>query len=201
MVRGLENYNKAVFESDNYFDFPVITRVRNNISLIPKFLDFDTFRRKKTFQNNGVHFFIDDYKFQCIWNSPERYSSMFQKSELVIMPDFSLYYDFPLALQIYNKYRNHWLANYYSVNGVKVIPNISVSTSDCWEWSFLGYPQKSVLAFCDIGSIRNSTSRDVLCKSYEEMIKRLNPIQILYFTRSKKSAPSECDIIELSYYK
>ena len=168
-----------------------------------EYIDFPTFRslRKNKRDMLNVHFFCDDYKFECIWKNPEVYRDMLVSCGNIIMPDFSLYYDYPVALQIYNKYRNHWLADYYSVNGATVIPNISASTSDMYDWSFLGFPKKSVVAFCAIGSLRNVACKEILYNMYNEMLKRLEPIQILYFTRSKRLAPSECDVIEIPFIK
>lgn len=203
MARGLLNFNKAYFESENNFGFPTIPAFTEKVS-IDTFIDFDSSRKIRSSRRKNIdclHFFIDDYKFESVWNYPDRYISCFSDYKYCIGTDFSLYYDFPVSLQIFNKFRNHWLSAYFAVNGVDVIPDISVSTPDCWYWAFLGYPTESVLAFSDIGSSRDNYSRDVLHKAYEEMIKRLSPIQILYFTRNKKTAPSECTVIELPFIK
>lgn len=199
MARGLLNANIAIFEDNNSFGFPELFPYTEKVDC-SKWIDFDSCIRDKT-NTQGVHFFINDYKFDRIWNNPKKYISVLSRFDFVIQPDFSLYYDFPMALQIYNKYRNHWLFAYYSVYGIDMIPNISPSIPYCYDWSFLGYPEKSVVAFSDIGVIRDKECRLLLQKSYDEMIKRLSPIQILYFTRSKKSAPSECDVIEIPFLK
>ncbi len=118
--RAMQNFNIASFEAHNQYNFselfPVKTLVHCDI-----WIDFETARRKRDNSHNGLHFFIDDYKFQCLWNSPKRYIDFLARRKCVVMPDFSLYSNFPAALHIYNKYRNHWLAAYYSVNGVVVL--------------------------------------------------------------------------------
>lgn len=79
-------------------------------------------------QNNcGVHFFLDDYQFQRLWNTPDRYIESLQKFSCVLSPDFSLYTDYPTALQIYNHYRKHWIGAYLQLYGIEVIPTI------CWS--------------------------------------------------------------------
>ena len=200
-MRGFENYHKAQFESANILDFPDIQPFKEVIT-IDKWLDFETARnfrgnRKKC----GVHFFLDDYKFQNVWNSPDRYIDMFKGFGCIIMSDYSLYYNFPFPLQVYNKYRNHWLACYYASFGVKVIPNISLSTPVCYDWSFLGYPKSSVVAFSDIGTNKDKVSKEIINLAYDEMLKALEPTQIIYFTRSKTQAPKECTVIELPYIR
>ena len=208
-MRGLLNDNIARFEANNYYGFPEIFEIPDKIN-VSNWLDFDTARRnkgngaKRPADNgtSGVHFFISDYKFNSVWEYPSRYIEMFKRFDFIVSPDFSLYYDFPVSLQIFNKFRNHWLSAYYSVYDVTVIPNVSVSLPDCWDWSFLGYPKNSVLAFSDIGSMSSKSERDIVYSAYNEMIKRLEPIQIIYFTRSDlKYAPKECNVVQLPYIK
>ena len=152
--------------------------------------------------NYGVNFYIDDYKFQRIWNAPDRYVNLLSRFSYVVQPDFSLYYDFPRVLQMYNKYRNHWLAVFYRERcGKLFIPNIRLSTPDNYYWCFMGYPHHSVVAFSDVGITREKVERKFCFLAYDEMIKRLDPIQILYFTRSPKSAPSEATVITVDYFK
>lgn len=50
--------------------------------------------------DKAVHFYIDDYKFECIWNRPERYLRRLSQYRFVLTPDFSLYTNMPLAMQI-----------------------------------------------------------------------------------------------------
>ena len=208
-MRGLLNHNIAAFESENDYGFPEIFPVTERVSC-EHWIDFDTARRtlkpgaKRPPANGttGIHFYISDYKFNGCWDYPNRYIDLFKRADYVIGTDFSLYYDFPAALQIFNKYRNHWLSAYYSVHGISMIPNITVSTPNCHEWSFCGYPKKSVVAFSDIGSMSDPELRSIIYSAYDNMILRLDPIQILYFTRSSlEYAPSEADIIQLPFIK
>lgn len=191
-MRGLENFNIASFEAKNKYGFPEIFPCKLDLDLsYVSWIDFDTAlsetKRDKLFfeKYNGLHFYIDDYKFQRLWNYPQRYIDFLRRFDYVVMPDFSLYYNFPQALQIYNKYRNHWLAAYLSVNDVNVIPDISLSTPDCFYWSLEAYPSNSLLAFCDVGSKRDKSSREVIPQAFEFMRSKLNPLHVIYFTRSK----------------
>ena len=82
------------------------------------------------FSSSGLHFFCEDYIFDNVWNQPTKYIDIFKPFKYVVQPDFSLYYNFPVALQIFNKYRNHWLGNFFSFYGISVIPNINVSSPE-----------------------------------------------------------------------
>lgn len=52
---------------------------------------------KKTVKHCGIHFFIDDYQFQRVWNQPDRYIAPLKRFQCVLTPDFSTYMDMPEA--------------------------------------------------------------------------------------------------------
>ena len=58
--------------------------------------------KEKAREKLGVHFFIDDYLFQRVWNDPARYAMFLRAFKAVMTPDFSLFSDYPRAVQIYN---------------------------------------------------------------------------------------------------
>lgn len=200
--RALQNFNIASFEVDNMYGFPELFPVRNPIQCDKfRWVDFETAKRTRD-SSCGLHFFIDDYKFQCLWNQPKRYIDFLARQKCVIMPDFSLYTNFPLALQIYNKYRNHWLAAYYSINGVRIIPCVLCCKVITFPWLFSGLPKESVIAISDIGIARGEDHR-LFEDTYTQILDKLKPVQILYFTRSLRAAPTdrECTVIRLPFLK
>jgi hypothetical protein len=48
------------------------------------------------------HFFLDDYKFERVWNQLQRYLSILEKFAGALSPDFSLYTSYPEAEQRMN---------------------------------------------------------------------------------------------------
>lgn len=71
-----------------------------------------------------VHFYTDDYRYERIWNFPQRYLQMLSSFEGVITPDFSVYIDLPLAMQIWNTYRNRALAYWLQHCHIPIVPNV-----------------------------------------------------------------------------
>lgn len=199
MLRGLLNYNIAAFDSDNAFGFPPVEAYTDKV-FCTDWTGIDRAVTNTKTVDGGLHFFEADYKLGRLWEYPDRYIDVLRRYKYVIQPDFSLYYDFPAALQIYNKYRNHWLAAYYALYGVKVIPKISLSTPDQYYWTILGYPKRSVVAFSDLGCVRDKAVNRQLVRSYDYMLQQLDPLQVLYFTRGD-NAPSEATVIKLPYIK
>ena len=89
-------------------------RLIENLSLI----GFHNTKRNDG-KNTGkaVHFYMDDYKFECVWNQPERYLRKLSQYRFVLTPDFSLYTNMPLAMQIWNVFRGQWCGAFWQANG------------------------------------------------------------------------------------
>lgn len=131
--------------------------------------------------NQCVHFFIDDYQFERVWNKPERYVEMLSKFDCVIAPDFSQYTDMPYPQRIWNNYRGKLIGSWLQLQGINVIPNVTWSLPDSYDFCFDGIPQRSVIAINSTGVARWGYSRFLWRKGYEEAISRLNPIAIVRY--------------------
>lgn len=153
-----------------------------------EFIGFNYARSEKDKNNKGVHFFLDDYQFNRLWTNIDQYISLLSQFKYVLSPDFSMYTDFPKALQIYNHYRKHWIGAYLQEAGVNVIPTIAWSTPDSFEWCFDGEPKGGCVAVSSVGCMKSKKSKELFVLGYREMVKRLEPTQILFYG----SVPDEC---------
>ena len=106
----------------------------------------------------------------------------------VLTPDFSTYTDFPKVIQIYNHYRKHWIGAYLQEYGCRVIPTISWSTPDSYEWCFDGEPEGGTVAVSSVGCMKNKRSKELFLQGYKAMIERLHPESIIFYG----SVPEEC---------
>lgn len=88
-----------------------------------------------------VHFYTHDHHFECVWNNPKRYLPMLQRFAGVISPDFSLYRELPLVMQLWNTYRNRAIAFWLQREGVNIIPNVRWGDERSYEFAFEGLPQ------------------------------------------------------------
>lgn len=126
-----------------------------------------------------VHFYIQDYLFERVWYNPTKYLEMLKNFEGVIGPDFSLFRDMPYPLQMFNKYRIQWLSRYWQLNGVKVVPNVTWSDKNSYEWCFDGIPKHSVVSISAIGCMQENMSRKLFYEGYEKALEVLEPKLVL----------------------
>lgn len=144
-----ENLERTEFLVSGKYDIPVIFPDEVNCS---DFIGFNYAKSTPNKQDKGIHFFLDDYQFQRLWQMPQTYIDLFRQYNCIMSPDFSMYTDFPVAMQIYNHYRKHWLGAYYQQQGIKVIPTVCWSDDNSLDWCFDGVPTSSTVAVSSIGT-------------------------------------------------
>ena len=104
----------------------------------------------------GVHFFVDDWRFEGIYRNPEKTLSRYSQYAFLLTPDFSLYADMPLWKQIENVGKNRWVGAYWQNKGLSVIPTIAWSTARSFEFCFDAVEKHSTLAVGMIGCKGNT---------------------------------------------
>jgi hypothetical protein len=141
---------------------------------------------KATFQtdyNQWLHFYEDDYKFEKLWSNPERYLPLIKKFQGVISPDFSLYYDMPECMQVWNTYRGKALAHWLDKNGVEVIPNVRWGDERTFEVATLGVEKGKTIAVGTHGCIKTVEGRNMFINGFDYVVKKLQPQTIVVYGR------------------
>lgn len=178
------NLTVSRYDGIGEMDMPVIRPVYE-LPKINTWLEFETAKNKRHKPNRtGVHFFEYDFKFESVWNFPERYIDVLKQYDCVISPDFSMYINFPKPIRIFNKYRNHWLSAYWQDKGITVIPVIRPGAIEDWDWGFDGYPMHSIVAVSNVGCNQIKELKSMWLKGYNEMLERLEPSKILFYSNS-----------------
>ncbi|MBR4830365.1 MAG: DUF4417 domain-containing protein [Bacilli bacterium] len=168
-------------EFEGKYDIPICITQNNEVPT--KLIAYDL-TMSSTDYDAYVHFYIDDQKFdgpQGIWNKPEKALERLKKFKGVIIPDFSTYIDFPVALKIYNTYRMRAFGCYLLKNGINVIHNVRWSEPDSYEYCFSGIPKHSIISIGTIGCIKEKINWDFYQQGLDEMIKRLEPRILLVY--------------------
>lgn len=185
-TKNYENLQKRIFDGIGQYGIPFIEP--QSYGLECEWIPFNYANSAKERENKGVHCFVDDYQMNRLWNNIDRYVDMLKQFQYVMSPDFSTYTDFPKSIQIYNHYRKHWVGAYLQENGVDVIPTISWSTPDSFEWCFDGEPEGGVVAVSSVGAENSREKKELFLAGYNEMITRLQPETILFYGK----VPDEC---------
>lgn len=184
---NFENLDKFIFQGVGKYGIPRIKPVTEYPT--GEFIPMNYAKTEKRPGEKIVHSFVDDYQFARWWNSPDRYIPMLSQFHAVCAPDFSTFTDMPLAMQIYNHYRKHWVAAYWQLHGLTVYPTISWSDEQSYDWCFDAEPVGGIVAVSSVGTQKNAESKRLFLRGYEEMMKRLEPQWVIFYG----NVPEECD--------
>lgn len=184
--RDYLNLNKAIFTGAGRYGIPALSPVHEVGAR--SFIGFNYAKTCREPSDKGLHFFLDDYQFSRLWSNPDAYLSLLSSFSCVCTPDFSMYADFPLAVQLFNHYRKHWLGAYWQEQGITVVPTISWSSEDSFNWCFDGEPKGGVIALSSVGTQKNRNAKQLFLNGYREALKRLEPSVILFYG----VVPKEC---------
>lgn len=162
---------------DGFLEIPVI----NHGIYKPKKLISFSKSISSTAYDSWVHFYEDDVTFERIWNNPKKYLSILQKYEGVICPDFSLYRDMPLVMQLWNIYRSRAIGNWLQSNGINVIANVRFGDSRTFKACCFGIPQNSTIAIGTHGCIKLLEDRSYTASGIEYVVEHLKPQRIVVY--------------------
>ena len=163
--------------ANDFWQMPII----ENDNFIPDDLIGFNYAKSSNEKNVGIHFYIDDYQFERIWNYPEKYVDVLNQYDCILSPDFSLYMDMPMPIKIWNIYRSRQIGAYYQSLGMKVIPTISWAEKATFEFAFEGIPKGSIVSISTIGVKRDEAAFQIWKDGVNEMIKRIEPSVILIY--------------------
>ena len=175
------NCEKRIFSGTGPFNIPMIDPVEVDVE-DTEVIGFNYAIGCKHPENKICHFYLDDYQFERVWNDPDRYVPILGRFKAVLAPDFSMYTDFPKAVQIFNHYRKQWCAAYWQERGINVIPTICWSTPDSFAWCFDGIPRHSLVCISTVGGFGNhEDNKGAWLEGYEKCLEVLDPSEILLF--------------------
>ena len=171
------------------YGFPVI----KGINEVPRrLIPFSKAMREKKDFHQWVCFYEDDHEFERIWNSPLKYLSQLSRFEGVISPDFSVYFDMPLAMQLWNILRSRVIGAWLQKQGVKVIPNIRFGDERTYRCVCDGISRHSTIAVGSLGCLRVKEYRTVFENGLLVIVDILKPETLIIYG----SAPSNVDILK-----
>lgn len=177
-----ENQERYQFAVDNYYGIPNMYPSKAVGTQMLRFCDWAEVENPEDYI---AHFYYDDFKFIQAWRDPDRYIEKLRRFKAVVSPDFSLYTDFPRALQILSCYRRQWVGAYWQMQGLDVIPDVVWGDEESFSYCFEGIPKNSTVAVSTVGvkedKFWNGDQGELFRRGYAEMIKRLEPSTILFY--------------------
>ena len=168
------------------FDFPVI---REEHEVPRRMIPFSKALQEKKDFRQWVCFYEDDFLFERIWNQPSRYVDALSKFEGVIAPDFSVYYDMPYSMQLWNIFRSRTIGAWLQQQGIKVIPNIRFGDTRTFDCCCDGISKHSVIAIGSLGCLKVKAYRPTFEAGIEHVARLLQPEAIVFYGSAPDNTP------------
>lgn len=136
-------------------------------------------------------FYTDDFRFEGVWDeSIETLRKVMPlKPRAMMSPDFSLWADEPVAVQLYNFYRARWVARYWQEAGLKLIPSFASSLKpDVYDFIFEGYPKGIPVMSTQLisGGMKRREYVDAVLRDIGELIKRVEPKNLILYSTAPR---------------
>ena len=180
--RITENFLRNGYRSDNRWGIPALSKEEIKLDDVSLLSYNDTKRNDNELnRSKGVHFFVDDYKFESLYNNPARTLEKLSQYKFLLTPDYSLYADMKIWRQIESIAKSRYVGAYWQDQGLKVIPTISWSTPQSYEFCFAGIEKHSIVAVSTLGCLK--AKREFL-RGYQRMIDVIQPEKILCFGKT-----------------
>ena len=174
------SYNLELINAEDCagtFDMPTL----EPCDYVPERLQGFNYAKSTKDYNTGIHFFIDDYQFERLWNRPLEYIPLLKKFDCVLTPDFSLYLDMPLPMQAWNVYRARALGRLWQERGLRVIPALQYSDPRSFGFCFEGLPQNATLATSSVGVKNSKQAQAVWREGMEEALRIAKPKTLILY--------------------
>ena len=177
--RNQEKFLRNGYKGEGRWALPKIKKQPVNLNNL-QFLSFNNTRcnEQPMFRDFAVHFFVDDKRFEVVYSQPERNLEKLKQYKVLLTPDFSLYAEMQPWRRIESTGKSRWCGAYWQSKGLTVIPTISWSTPESFDYAFDGIEKNSFVA---IGTLGCKHAKRGFLKGFDAMCERLSPQCIICF--------------------
>lgn len=138
-----------------------------------------------------MHFYLDDYVFdnsRSLWHAVSKDSLKVQtflkrirQYSGLIAPDYSVYCNMPLIMQVWNIYRSRAVYSWLRRNGINVIPNISWGDQRTYKYAFKGVEKNGIVSVGSHGVVKLKEFYHIFMNGFSEMVKTVSPKIIIIY--------------------
>lgn len=168
-MRSVELYNMDILDVEPKLE---------PVDVVPdRMLPFN-YAKSRDISGDCIHFFIDDYQFERVWQFPTRYGYL-RRAQCVCTPDWSTWTDMPEELQRWNVYRSAAMGAWWQKSGMAVIPTLQWSDEASFEWCFKYIPKHSTVIASAKGTQNDRERKELFARGMEVALELCDPLRVL----------------------
>lgn len=166
------------YQTVGKYNIPLVKKQPIDINKIEFISYVNTKKEDEQNKHKTVHFFTHDWLFNNVYDKAYETSDKIKQYYALLSPDFSMFTDMPLALQIHSVFKNRWCGAYWQSLGLKVIPTISWGDERSFEFCFDGVEQGTTVAVC---TYYRENDEESFMLGYNAMLEAIKPSAILCY--------------------
>ena len=166
------------FKGTGKYGFPLIRKQKINLGNVNLIACTNTIENDDEYFDSGVHFFVDDYRFEDIYDNPEATFPLYSQYSFCCTPDYSVYGEMPPWRQLESVAHSRWVGAWWQSRGIIVVPTISWDRFPSFEFCFEGVEQGCTVAVATYACRQGRTG---FMRGYDEMLERIQPKAIVCY--------------------
>ena len=181
---------------EGMFQMPILEPV----DYVPeRLVGFNYAKSSKEF-DFGIHFYLDDYQFERVWNDPKKYIDLLSNFDCVLTPHYSVYSDMAMPIRVFNTFRGKLLGQMMQDRGLTVIPTVYWGDESTYDYSFDGLPENGTLSVYTMNYKKDEHAREMKQKGLIELLKRKKPKNLLIYGNGLKFEDVDFGKTNVYYY-
>jgi hypothetical protein len=147
-------------------------------------------------------FYVDDYRFEMAWRDAVGFVRKLHnhKWAAIITPDFSVWRNYPLVLQMYNIYKARWCARYWQEVGFNIIPSLNWSDKRTYQFCLAGIPENCPVVSVQCRTIKGKELLEYFITGLNHAIEKLKPQKVVIYGGTYKKEILEKHLTKQTEY-
>lgn len=158
IIRNDPLFLRNEFDVEGKWGFPVIKKQELSLENLDLISCSDVSKKDTKNLYKGVHFFVDDYRFESLYKNLEKALERYGKYKFLLTPDYSLYAEMNPWRQIESVGKARWVGAKWQSCGKIVIPTVSWALTRSYEFCFDGIERNCIVAIGMIGCKREKVN-------------------------------------------
>ncbi len=176
------------------YEMPIV----KGTSLVPEaIVPFSICEEERKPACKSVHFYEYDEEFCDILANRREFTKKLKtlrRFQSVILPDHSVYRDFPLAMQIGQVFKSRAAGNFLRQHGINIIPNVRWGDERTYEFAFDGIEKNATIAVGAQGGYRDKEASYYFEEGFVKMVDVLIPATILIYGSISSDLQRICEM-------
>lgn len=131
-------------------------------------------------------FFTHDFKWEGWWDKPAVYTTKVLNLGVrtAVAPDFSIWFEDPVVVQMYNIFRIQWMGRFMQEAGIRIIPNVGpLISQELMDLSMVGIPKNPPVVAMQLQTVDASNPKEVqsAIDSIQYIHDKINPGEWLVY--------------------